>query len=103
MIPRGKKSCSKSRHFQADMTSSGGVVPGGVEDEMPYHGLLDTMFYQMFGDLYRSMFYAGAHSIAKILEHGRLIRITDTGLCGSCPHDIVMITEAPNYFDSHNG
>ena len=36
--PRGKKSYSKDRYFQADVTSSDKVVPEGVEGEVPYRG-----------------------------------------------------------------
>ena len=39
MAPRGKKSYSKDRYFQADVTSSDKVVPEGVEGEVPYRGL----------------------------------------------------------------
>ena len=40
MAPRGKKSYSKDRYFQADVTSSDKVVPEGVEGEVPYRGPL---------------------------------------------------------------
>ncbi|MCT6919157.1 MAG: IMP dehydrogenase, partial [Bifidobacteriales bacterium] len=41
MAPRGKKSYSKDRYFQADVTSSDKVVPEGVEGEVPYRGPLN--------------------------------------------------------------
>ena len=102
MAPRGKKSYSKDRYFQADVTSSDKVVPEGVEGEVPYRGPLNAVLYQMLGGLHQSMFYIGAHNIAEMPERGKFIRITDAGLRESHPHDIVMTTEAPNYSGFHN-
>ena len=97
MGSRGKKSYSKDRYFQADVTSNDKVVPEGVEGEVPYRGPLNAVLYQMIGGLHQSMFYIGAHNIAEMPERGRFIRITDAGLRESHPHDIVMTAEAPNY------
>lgn len=97
MAPRGKKSYSKDRYFQADVTSNDKVVPEGVEGEVPYRGPLNAVLYQMIGGLHQSMFYIGAHNISEMPERGRFIRITDAGLRESHPHDIVMTAEAPNY------
>ena len=77
MAPRGKKSYSKDRYFQADVTSSDKVVPEGVEGEVPYRGPLNAVLYQMLGGLHQSMFYIGAHNIAEMPERGKFIRITD--------------------------
>lgn len=97
MAPRGKKSYSKDRYFQADVTSNDKVVPEGVEGEVPYRGPLNAVLYQMIGGLHQSMFYIGARNISEMPERGRFIRITDAGLRESHPHDIVMTAEAPNY------
>ena len=97
MAPRGKKSYSKDRYFQADVTSNDKVVPEGVEGEVPYRGPLNAVLYQMIGGLHQSMFYIGAYNISEMPERGRFIRITDAGLRESHPHDIVMTAEAPNY------
>ncbi|EIK83836.1 IMP dehydrogenase [Gardnerella pickettii] len=102
MAPRGKKSYSKDRYFQADVTSSDKVVPEGVEGEVPYRGPLNAVLYQLLGGLHQSMFYVGAHNIEELQERGRFIRITDAGLRESHPHDIVMTAEAPNYSGFHN-
>ncbi|MFP1719348.1 IMP dehydrogenase [Gardnerella sp. Marseille-Q9185] len=102
MAPRGKKSYSKDRYFQADVTSYDKVVPEGVEGEVPYRGPLNAVLYQLLGGLHQSMFYVGAHNIKEMQERGRFIRITDAGLRESHPHDIVMTAEAPNYSGFHN-
>jgi IMP dehydrogenase len=102
MAPRGKKSYSKDRYFQADVTSNDKVVPEGVEGEVPYRGPLNAVLYQMVGGLHQSMFYTGARTIPELQDKGRFIRITDAGLRESHPHDIVMTAEAPNYNGFHN-
>ena len=91
MAPRGKKSYSKDRYFQADVTSSDKVVPEGVEGEVPYRGPLNAVLYQLLGGLHQSMFYVGAHNIKEMQERGRFIRITDAGLRESHPHDLSLI------------
>lgn len=101
MAPRGKKSYSKDRYFQADVTSNDKVVPEGVEGEVPYRGPLNAVLYQLVGGLHQTMFYTGAHNISELQEKGRFVRITDAGLRESHPHDIVMTTEAPNYTGFH--
>ncbi|MDF7663571.1 IMP dehydrogenase [Bifidobacterium sp. ESL0763] len=102
MAPRGKKSYSKDRYFQADVTSNDKVIPEGVEGEVPYRGSLNAVLYQMIGGLHQSMFYIGAHNIKEMAEKGRFVRITTAGLRESHPHDIVMTAEAPNYSGFHN-
>jgi IMP dehydrogenase len=102
MAPRGKKSYSKDRYFQADVTSNDKVVPEGVEGEVPYRGPLNAVLYQMVGGLHQSMFYTGARTIPELQDKGRFIRITDAGLRESHPHDIVMTAEAPNYNGFHS-
>ncbi|WP_314687074.1 IMP dehydrogenase [uncultured Bifidobacterium sp.] len=102
MAPRGRKSYSKDRYFQADVTSNDKVVPEGVEGEVPYRGPLNAVLYQLIGGLHQSMFYVGAHNISELQQRGRFIRITDAGLRESHPHDIVMTAEAPNYTGFHN-
>lgn len=102
MAPRGKKSYSKDRYFQADITSSDKVVPEGVEGEVPYRGPLNYVLYELVGGLHQTMFYTGSRTIAQLQEKGRFVRITDAGLRESHPHDIVMTKEAPNYSGFHD-
>ena len=101
MAPRGKKSYSKDRYFQADITSNDKVVPEGVEGEVPYRGPLNYVLYELVGGLHQTMFYTGARTISELKENGRFIRITAAGLRESHPHDIVMTKEAPNYSGFH--
>lgn len=101
MAPRGKKSYSKDRYFQADVTSDDKVVPEGVEGEVPYVGPLNYVLYELLGGLHQTMFYTGARTIPELQAKGRFIRITASGLRESHPHDIVMTKEAPNYTGFH--
>jgi IMP dehydrogenase len=97
MASRGKKSFSKDRYFQADVTSDDRIVPEGIEGQVPYRGPLSAVAHQLVGGLHQSMFYVGARTIPELQERGRFVRITSAGLKESHPHDVQMTVEAPNY------
>ena len=97
MSSRGRKSFSKDRYFQADVTSDAQIVPEGIEGQVPYSGKLLDVTNQLVGGLRQSMFYIGARSIDELQRRGRFVRITSAGLRESHPHDVDMIVEAPNY------
>lgn len=97
MASRGKKSFSKDRYFQADVTSDDEIVPEGIEGRVAYRGPLGAVTRQLVGGLHQSMFYVGARTIPQLQERGRFVRITAAGLKESHPHDIQGIVEAPNY------
>jgi IMP dehydrogenase len=97
MSSRGKKSYSKDRYFQAEVTSDDMIVPEGIEGQVPYKGPLATVAHQLVGGLHQTMFYVGARTIAELQEKGRFMRITSASLKESHPHDVQMTVEAPNY------
>jgi len=97
MASRGKKSFSRDRYFQADVTSDDKIVPEGIEGQVAYRGPVSAVSHQLIGGLHQSMFYVGARTIPELQERGRFIRITSAGLKESHPHDIQMTAEAPNY------
>lgn len=97
MSSRGRRSYSKDRYFQADVTSDDQIVPEGIEGQVPYSGSLAAVVYQLIGGLHQTMFYLGASTIPALKAHGRFVRITSAGLRESHPHDVQMTTEAPNY------
>lgn len=97
MSSRGRRSYSKDRYFQADVTSDEKLVPEGIEGQVPYAGTVADIVYQLVGGLHQSMFYAGAATIDQLQQKGRLIRITPAGLRESHPHDVVITAQAPNY------
>lgn len=97
MASRGKKSYSKDRYFQADVSSDDKIVPEGIEGQVAYRGPLGNVVHQLVGGLHQSMFYVGAHTIPELQARGKFVRITSAGLKESHPHDIQMTVEAPNY------
>jgi len=97
MASRGKKSFSRDRYFQADVTSDDKIVPEGIEGQVAYRGPVSAVAHQLIGGLHQSMFYVGAHSVSELKERGRFVRITAAGLKESHPHDVQSIVEAPNY------
>ena len=97
MSSRGKKSYSKDRYFQAEVTSDDKIVPEGIEGQVAYRGPLAAVAHQLIGGLNQSMFYVGAESIPALQEKGRFVRITSASLKESHPHDVQMTVEAPNY------
>jgi hypothetical protein len=60
MASRGKKSFSKDRYFQADVTSDDKIVPEGIEGQVAYRGPVSAVVHQLIGGLHQSMFYVGA-------------------------------------------
>jgi IMP dehydrogenase len=97
MSSRGKKSYSKDRYFQAEVTSDDMIVPEGVEGQVPFKGSLSTVAHQLVGGLHQTMFYVGARTVAELQDKGRFMRITSASLKESHPHDIQVTVEAPNY------
>ena len=63
---RGKKSYSKDRYFQADVTSDDKIVPEGIEGQVAYRGPVGAVAHQLVGGLHQSMFYVGARTIPEL-------------------------------------
>ena len=63
---------------------------------MPYKGTLSEVFYQLIGGLRAGMGYCGAQNLEKLKE-AKFIRITNSGIQESHPHDVSITREAPNY------
>ncbi|WKD56930.1 Inosine-5'-monophosphate dehydrogenase [Corynebacterium capitovis DSM 44611] len=91
-----KRSYSKDRYFQADVTSEDKLVPEGIEGRVPYRGELDAITHQIVGGLRAAMGYTGSASIDE-LKTKQFVQITSAGLRESHPHDITQTVEAPNY------
>ncbi|KGF21993.1 IMP dehydrogenase [Corynebacterium tuscaniense] len=91
-----KRSFSKDRYFQADVTSEDKLVPEGIEGRVPYRGEIDAITHQIVGGLRAAMGYTGSASIEE-LQTKRFVQITTAGLRESHPHDITQTVEAPNY------
>lgn len=88
---------SKDRYFQANVDDVGKLVPEGIEGRVPYRGSLSFNIHQLVGGLKAGMGYTGSPTIAALQEKAKFIRITNSGLAESHPHDVVVTKEAPNY------
>ena len=98
MQSRGEqKSYSKDRYMQDDVLSEDKLVPEGIEGKVIYRGPVSEVIHQLVGGLRSGMGYAGAATISELQKNGHLVQITSAGLQESHPHDVLDVTEAPNY------
>ena len=87
---------SKDRYFQDVEDDIKKLVPEGIAARVPYKGSLNEVIYQMVGGLRAGMGYCGANNI-KELQQARFVRITNSGIIESHPHDVTITRESPNY------
>ena len=87
---------SKDRYFQGIEDDIKKLVPEGIAARVPHKGLLKEVVYQIIGGLRAGMGYCGAKDI-DTLKSARFIRITNSGIQESHPHDVDITREAPNY------
>jgi len=87
---------SKDRYFQDIEDDIKKLVPEGIAARVPYKGTLTEVIYQLTGGLRAGMGYCGAATIEKLKE-AQFVRITQSGIVESHPHDVTITREAPNY------
>ena len=87
---------SKDRYFQDNVEDVKKLVPEGIAGRVPYKGTLSEVVYQMVGGLRSGMGYTGSRTIED-LKKAKFIRITNSGILESHPHDVTITQEAPNY------
>lgn len=87
---------SKDRYFQEKETDVKKLVPEGIAARVPFKGTLAEVIYQLVGGLRAGMGYCGAKDI-ETLKKVQFIRITNSGVLESHPHDVTITREAPNY------
>jgi IMP dehydrogenase len=92
-----RRSFSKDRYFQGEVTDETHLIAEGIEGRVPYKGALANVVFQLVGGLRQAMGYVGAEDIAALQTRATFVRITSAGLRESHPHDIVITKEAPNY------
>lgn len=90
------QSGSKDRYFQDMEDDIKKLVPEGIAARVPIKGALKEVVYQMVGGLRAGMGYCGAKDIAA-LKKAKFVRITNSGIAESHPHDVAITQEAPNY------
>ena len=88
---------SKDRYFQSNVADAGKLVPEGIEGRVPCRGPISQNIHQLMGGLRSGMGYIGAESIEALWKKSKFIRITNSGMKESHPHNIDITKEAPNY------
>ncbi|MCX6334618.1 MAG: IMP dehydrogenase [Bacteroidia bacterium] len=88
---------SKDRYFQDMEDDIQKLVPEGIAARVPYKGSLAEVIYQMTGGLRSGMGYVGAKNISILKKEGKFVRITNSGIIESHPHDVSITRESPNY------
>ena len=87
---------SKDRYFQDVEDDIKKLVPEGIAARVPYKGTLNEVIFQMVGGLRAGMGYCGARNIGE-LQKARFVRITNSVIVESHPHDVTITRESPNY------
>lgn len=87
---------SKDRYFQDAEDDINKLVPEGIAARVPYKGTVYEVIYQLIGGLRAGMGYCGAKTIEN-LKNSKFVRITNSGIEESHPHDVTITREAPNY------
>jgi IMP dehydrogenase len=72
-------------------------IAEGVEGSVPYRGKVAESLFQFVGGIKTGMGYLGAENIDQLKEKAIFIKITNSGLKESHPHDIRIVSEPPNY------
>jgi len=87
---------SKDRYFQDVEDDLKKLVPEGIEGRVPYKGTLAEVMVQYIGGLRAGMGYCGAATIED-LQKAQFVKITNSGIRESHPHNVSITKESPNY------
>jgi IMP dehydrogenase len=88
---------SADRYFQHGEMTEAKLVAEGIEGRVPYKGPVGAVVFQLVGGVRVGMGYCGVRTIDDLRKQARFIRITESGLRESHPHDVTITQEAPNY------
>ena len=88
---------SKDRYFQDMEDDIKKLVPEGISGRVPFKGSASEVIYQMIGGIRAGMGYCGCANIDQLKTESTFIRITNSGIRESHPHNITITREAPNY------
>src|SRR3989339_532249 len=88
---------SKDRYFQDTEDDIKKLVPEGIVGRVSFKGGLSEVMYQLVGGLRAGMGYCGAKDIKTLQKKAKFVRITNSGIEESHPHDVIITKEAPNY------
>ncbi len=88
---------SKDRYFQDMEDDIKKLVPEGIAARVPYKGTLGEVICQLTGGIRSGMGYLGSGDIPTLKEKATFVRITNSGIIESHPHDVTITRESPNY------
>ncbi len=88
---------SNDRYFQDVEDDIKKLVPEGISARVPYKGELSEVIYQLVGGLRAGMGYCGVKTISQLQENARFVKMTNSGVIESHPHDVSITSEASNY------
>jgi IMP dehydrogenase len=74
------------------------LVPEGIVGRVPYRGKLQDFVYQLLGGVRAGMGYTGSATIEELRQKAQFVRVSAAGVRESHPHDIAIVSEAPNYW-----
>ena len=87
---------SKDRYFQDVEDDVKKLVPEGIEGRVPFKGTVNEVMLQYLGGLRASMGYCGAPNMEE-MSNSKMVRISNSGILESHPHNISITKESPNY------
>ena len=64
------------------------LIPEGIEGYVPYQGTLEDVVTRLMGGLKAGMYYTGVKNVTELQENTRFIRVSQSSLIESHPHDI---------------
>lgn len=65
------------------------LVPEGIEGMVEHKGSVTDLVSQLTGGLQTGMYYAGVQTVKELQEKTRLVKISQSSLIESHPHDII--------------
>lgn len=88
---------SKDRYFQDAEDDIQKLVPEGIVGRVAFKGKLSEVIYQFVGGLRAGMGYCGAKDIPTLQKKAKFVKITQSGIRESHPHNVSIIKESSNY------
>ncbi|OGY87657.1 MAG: guanosine monophosphate reductase [Candidatus Kerfeldbacteria bacterium RIFOXYA2_FULL_38_24] len=88
---------SKDRYGQKEVHHKKKLVPEGVVGYTLYKGPVNTILFQLAGGVRAGMGYNGAKNIVSLQKNAQFVRITQSGLIESHPHDLADKKSTVNY------
>ncbi len=93
----GAMVAGSSDRYRQPGSTTGKLVPEGVEGRVPYKGNLSPFIYQLTGGLRAGMGYCGTRNVEELRTRPGFILVSGASVQESHPHDILITQEAPNY------